>query len=111
MKVFVAVPQVLRWMRGRFSSFFRPSGRFSRKQPNWSKRAAWRSRFIAEEIKVRAQAMSACKHCGDSCLTPISHGVPTINNIELPPEVQRVGEKSKAGWSARDRAAMDRFRP
>jgi hypothetical protein len=52
-----------------------------------------------------------CKHCGSTCLTPISHGVPTINHIELPPEVQRVGEKSKAGWSARDRAAMDRFRP
>jgi hypothetical protein len=52
-----------------------------------------------------------CKHCGSTCLTPISHGVPTINNIELPPDVQRVGEKSKAGWSARDRAAMDRFRP
>jgi hypothetical protein len=49
--------------------------------------------------------------CAGPCRFPIAHAQPTVDNIELPPYAEKVGDKPKTQFTARDRRAMDRFKP
>jgi hypothetical protein len=71
--------------------------------------------ILSEEITHVAVAANHCRRCGAAhadCKSPISHGIPSINNINLPPQINGIAAKytngeTTAALTAREREIFD----